>query len=100
MFSDPRNDLASGVRAVATTTASLIGNSSHDPVFRPAVATAGEKFFVFQIGRGVDRGGVERCIYGPEQRHNVGIRVANAADLEVVAIYVEDLYAIFVDAGF
>src|SRR5262249_7894301 len=54
---------------------------------------------VIQRCRLVNRRGVEGGIHGAQQRHDVSVRIANAAHFEVIAVDVEDLQSIFPDVN-
>src|SRR5262245_34019512 len=63
------------------------------------MAAAGLELLVIQRSRLVNRRGVEGGIHGAQQRHDVSVRIANAAHFEVIAVDVEDLQSIFPDVN-
>ena len=55
---------------------------------------AGVELFVLEVCFGVDCRRVERRVDRPQDGHHVGVRVADAADLEIVLVDVDDLDAV------
>src|SRR5438128_1691375 len=64
---------------------------SHHPIFGPWVPPAGVELLVLGRRRSVDGFRVEGGVDVPQQRNDVGIAVADAADLEIVLVDVDDL---------
>ena len=62
------------------------------------MASAGIEFLVLGVYRLVDRLRVEGCVDVPEQRHDIGVRIADAADLEVILVDVDDVQLVAPDA--
>src|SRR5439155_17467778 len=73
------------------------GNNLHHPVLRPGVAAAGEQLLVLPGGRVVDRLRVEGRVHRSQERGDSRVRVADPADLEVLAVHVEDVQPVPVD---
>ena len=65
---------------------------------RPRVALARAEFLVFRIRLLVDRLRVEGRVEVLQQRHDVGVGVADAAHLEAVLVDVDDVQTVFPDA--
>src|SRR5437870_2905507 len=72
----------------------------HHPVFRPAMTPARVELLVLEIDRLVNLRGIERRVDHAQQRHDVGLGIADAANLETILVDVDDLQAIFPDAHF
>src|SRR5207249_4925193 len=67
------------------------------PILRPRVPPAGVEFLVLQLGRLVDFLRVEGGVDVPQERDDVGICVADAANLEVVLVHVDNVQMILPD---
>ena len=54
---------------------------------------------LLQLGRLVDFQRVKSGVDHPQQRDNVGVRVADPADFEVILVHIDDLQVVLPDAG-
>src|SRR5260370_18762296 len=75
-----------------------IPGRSHHAVFGPGVPSAGGVFLVLCRCRLVNRLGIKGGVDGAQSGNDVGILVADVADLEEIAVHVEDLETVFPDA--
>src|SRR5690242_7508665 len=74
------------------------GARSHHAVLGPGPAAACQELLEVQIDRLVNGLRVEVGVDGAQDGDDVGVGVAQPADLEAVAVDVEDLQAVFPDA--
>src|SRR5262245_11550703 len=67
----------------------------HNAVFRPGVAAAGGELLVIDGHGLVNRRRIERGVDSLEKWNDVGVRIANVANLEAIAVDIDDLQMIF-----
>src|SRR5262245_59687156 len=90
----PRNSPPRRAAAIASMSGNGSKNSSHDAVLDPGMTPARVEFLVVLVGRLVDGLRIEGSVDIPEQGYDIGVLVADPADLEVVLVDVDDVQPI------